>query len=405
MNDLRVVTLAGDPDREAALAGELDGRRDVELVLRCVDRVELLGALRSGAIDAIVSVGAPSWFDKQEAFEASRAGIVVVGLVRDAADADRLAELGAGLLPSEASAQEVIDRCRNSDPPAAPPPVEHRSNGRRGRLTAVWGPKGAPGRTRVAVELAAELAAGEPSTILIDGDPYGGDVMQMLGVVEELPSVLWAARLAARGRLDNVRLAADMRRAGRGGPVVLPGIPRAELWADVSEFGWRALLDVATASFDQVVCDVGGCIETNASPYPEPGEGRNRMAIETLRTADAVVAVCRADPVGLKNFVWTFERLRDLVDDDCIRIVANRVRRSDQGQVGEVLNNHLGRRPVAYIPDIPAEIHRALLLGRSLRESGTSSSAAAAVQALAASLGERVPQRGLLSRLSGRAGR
>src|SRR5918996_5413069 len=108
MNELRIVTLAGDPDREADLAREIDERRDVELVLRCVDRVEFLAALRSDAVDAIVSVGAPSWFAKQEAFEASQAGIVVVGLVKNAPDADRLAELGAGLLPVEAPVQEVI---------------------------------------------------------------------------------------------------------------------------------------------------------------------------------------------------------------------------------------------------------------------------------------------------------
>jgi MinD-like ATPase involved in chromosome partitioning or flagellar assembly len=403
MNELRVVTLAGDPDREAGLASELDGRVDVELVLRCVDRVELLGAVRSGAVDAIVSVGAPIWFDKQEAFEASQAGIVVVGLVRDPLDADRLAELGAGLLPTEASVQEVVDRCRSSEPLPAPPQTGYHSNGDPGRLVAVWGPKGAPGRTRVSIELAAELAVAESSTLLIDGDPYGGDIVQTLGIVEELPSVLWAARLTARGQLNNKRLAADLRRAGSGGPVVLPGIPRAELWPDVSEFGWRALLEVATSCFKYSVCDVGFCIETAASPYSGGGEGRNRMAVETLRAADTVVAVCRADPVGLKNFVWTFEHLRELVDDDCIRIVANRVRRSEEGQVGDVLRKHIGRRPVAYIPDIPSQVHRALLLGRSLREAGLSSAGAGSIESLAASLGGRLPARGLLARLSGRA--
>jgi MinD-like ATPase involved in chromosome partitioning or flagellar assembly len=349
-----------------------------------------------------VSVGAPTWFDKQEAFEASQVGIVVVGLVRDAPDADRLAELGAGLLPSEAPVQEIIDRCRSSEP--LPPPAQpaHNANGDRGRLIAVWGPKGAPGRTRVAIELAAAFAANEPSTLLIDGDPYGGDVLQMLGIVEELPSIVWAARLAARGQLDNIRLTADLRRAGTDGPIVLPGLPRAELWADVSEFGWRGLVDVAVSSFKHIVCDVGFCIETAVSPFPGNGEGRNRMAIATLRAADAVVAVCRADPVGLKNFVWMFEHLREIVDDDSIRIVANRVRRSEESQVGDVLRKHVGRRPAAYVPDMPSEVHRALLLGRSLREAGASSGGAG-IEALVSSLGGRVRSKGLMTRLSGRA--
>jgi MinD-like ATPase involved in chromosome partitioning or flagellar assembly len=253
------------------------------------------------------------------------------------------------------------------------------------------------------MELAAELAVAETSTLLIDGDPYGGDVVQMLGIVEELPSVLWAARLAARGQLDNIRLTAELRRAGRTGPVVLPGLPRAELWADVSDFGWNALLDVTAAAFKHTVCDVGFCVEATTSPFPGTGEGRNRMAIGTLRAADVVIAVCRADPVGLKNFVWTFEQLRELVDDESIRIVANRVRRSDEGQVGDVLRKHIGRRPIAYIPDMPSEVHRAVLLGRSLREAGMSSAAAGSFEAAAASVGGRVRHTGLMARLSGRA--
>jgi MinD-like ATPase involved in chromosome partitioning or flagellar assembly len=256
----------------------------------------------------------------------------------------------------------------------------------------------------VAIELGAELAAGEPSTVVIDGDPYGGDVLQMLGIVEELPSIVWAARLAARGQLDNIRLVEDLRRTGRDGPVVLPGLPRAELWADVSEFGWRSLLDVIGSSFRYAVCDVGFCIET-APSYSGTAEGRNRMAIATLQAADTVIAVCRADPVGLKNFVWTFEHLRELVADESIRIVANRVRRSEESQVGDVLRKHIGRRPAAYIPDIPSEVNRALLLGRSLKEAGLSSAGGGSFEALAASLGGRIRPRGLLARLSGKAQR
>jgi hypothetical protein len=71
--------------------------------------------------------------------------------------------------------------------------------------------------------------------------------------------------------------------------------------------------------------------------------------------------------------------------------------------VGEVLRKHVGRRPVAYIPDMPSEVHRALLLGRSLREAGVSSSGSAAIEALAASLGARVRSKGIMARLAGRA--
>jgi Mrp family chromosome partitioning ATPase len=43
-------------------------------------------------------------------------------------------------------------------------------------LAAVWGPKGAPGRTTVAVNLAFEAAAAGGEVLLVDADTYGGAV-------------------------------------------------------------------------------------------------------------------------------------------------------------------------------------------------------------------------------------
>ena len=43
-------------------------------------------------------------------------------------------------------------------------------------LAAVWGPKGGPGRTTVAVNLAFEAAAAGGEVLLVDADTYGGAV-------------------------------------------------------------------------------------------------------------------------------------------------------------------------------------------------------------------------------------
>lgn len=63
MRALRIVTLSGDPQLEPSLAVRLGSHPVVELVMRCLDRVELLGAIRGLELDAIVSVGAPTWLD------------------------------------------------------------------------------------------------------------------------------------------------------------------------------------------------------------------------------------------------------------------------------------------------------------------------------------------------------
>lgn len=400
MSALRVVTLAGDADAEAALASELARRDDVELVFRCVDRVELLGALRGGDLDAIVSVGAPPWLDAQSANEAARAGAGVVGVVADAAAADRLAALGAALVPAGAPVDEVVARCRVAETPAERPLPSAQPSRADGPLVAVWGPKGAPGRTSIAIELAAELATREPATILVDADAYGGDVVQLLGVIEELPTIVWAARLAARDELDPARLALDLRRAGERGPVLLPGIPRADLWADVSEYGWDRLLSVVRAAFRVVVCDVGFCLEGDASPYPGAGEGRNRVARATVAAADRVIAVCGASPTALKTFLWSFGHLTDLVDPDDVLVVANRVAPGGERDVGELLRRHTGKRPVAYVPDRPGDFARAVDAGVPVR--AVAPHVGAALRPVVTALGGTPRSAGLLARLAGR---
>jgi hypothetical protein len=259
----RVVTLAGDPEHEAVVSAQLNLRSDIELVLRCVDRGELLGSIRGAALDAIVSVGAPPWLDGQCAEEAAERGLIVVGITDDDFENDRLRSLGAIVLPLDSSVDEIMTACLSVPPPT---PADAEPSAACGKLAAVWGPKGAPGRTRVAIELAFEIAASESSTLLIDGDAYGGDVLQLLGILDELPTVIWAARMAAKDQLTPEVLEHELIRTIPTGPAVLPGIPRADLWAEISDFGWRTLLATARSFFRFTVCDVGFCLEPEASP-------------------------------------------------------------------------------------------------------------------------------------------
>ncbi|MDQ3751282.1 MAG: hypothetical protein M3333_00085 [Actinomycetota bacterium] len=401
MTTLRIVTLAGDPEAEALLAGRLGAQRDLDLVLRCVDRVEMLATIRGGSLDAIVSVGAPPWLDRQGAHEAAGGGTKLIGLSDDPLETEHLRLLGATLLPSDASPARIAEACRDAGRVAPAPLPSSQPSQPKGKIIAVWGPKGAPGRTTLAVELAAELASTEPETLLIDGDPYGGDCLQILGVIEELPTVVWAARMAAKGELDGARLALDLRRAGRSGPVLLPGLPRSEMWPEVSDYGWRQLLSVARASFRFTVCDVGFCLEPAEGSFPGAGEGRNRIARAAVREAERVVAVCRADAIGVKNFLWGFEQLRELGRDEDAVIIANRVHPSQQRALGDLFRKHLGKRPIAYIPDVPTVFGNALDAGVPVRETKRGSDVTSGIRSLAASLGARIPSTGMMARLAG----
>ena len=175
-----------------------------------------------------------------------RAGVRVVG-IGDAARpwlGERLTALGADLVAvapqDEASAGSVVrdalailGSARDDELPGPAQPEEVAvRRPTEGLVVAVWGPTGAPGRTTVAVNVAAELAAAGRRTLLVDADTYGGCVAQVVGMLDEAPGLAAAARAAGQGTLDLMTLARltpsiapDLR--------VLSGISRADRWPEL----------------------------------------------------------------------------------------------------------------------------------------------------------------------------
>lgn len=390
MRPLRAITISADADREAVIAQGLAGRRDVELVLRCVDRVEALAAVRAGNLDAAILIGLPPWFDPELQDEIDRAGVrlVGVGLNGSGAPTDRVQRL-----PASAGPGDIVRSCATSVAPAPPAPPTGQPSAPKGKLIAVWGPKGSPGRTTVALGLARELARQDSSTLLIDGDPYGGDLLQMAGVVDDLPTVIWAAQLAGRQTFTAARAMTSLRRTDRSGPILVPGLPRGDLWQEVSPFGWRQLLVVARALFTHTVCDTGAVLETDDDPYATGARDRNHMTITALSDADRVVAVCRADEIGIKNFLWAFGSLTKVVDSDRVVVVAARVVPGEERDISDALRRHIGHRPAVYIRD-----GRAASRGRR-RARNQERELVLGMKALVAGLGGPAKPRGVLSTL------
>ena len=397
MTETTIVTVAGDPDREAAFAADLAGETEARLLLRCVDRTELIAAMRAGGVDVVVLVGLPRWLDPQTAYEIVNAGASLIGLIDEEADAARVQRFGGATLPPSAEPREVIAAAAEQMQP--PVSVNASAPGESGKLVAVWGPKGSPGRTTMAVELSATLALSDPSTLLVDADPYGGDIVQLLGVTDEIPTILWAARMAEKGELDPGALLLELRRAGRRGPVLLPGLPRAELWAELSEYGWRRVLEITRQTFDFVVADVGFCLEPDAAAYSETSGGRNAVARMTVSEADTIVAVCRTDPVGVRTFLWAFDQLTDLVDPARVTVVLNRARSATAREARALIDRHVGKRARAMIPDRPTELRRATAEGRPLMAHRAPRDVAEPLRDLAGAVGADVPAQGLMTRL------
>lgn len=389
---VRVATLAGAVERETQVAAEITADPRFELVFRCVDRAEALATLRAGTTDAVVSVGVTSWFDFQCVEEAHRGEVRLFGIATDPIEAEMLEVGGFTVVQDLVHLQELSGTTLRLK---AAPPIDPD-----GRIVAVWGPKGSPGRTTVAIELAAVLGHTEASTLLVDADLYGGDIAQLLGVVEELPGIVPICRMGARGDLREDDWVRVLRRLP-GGPSLLPGLLRADLWGEVSVFGWTQLLDAARRCFRNTVVDVGFCLEAGSSS--RPGPGRNDVAIASLEAADRIVLVVRADPVGIRSFLWSFTDHRDLLDGDRAIIVVNRVRAGEEAEVSRFLRRHLGRPPQALIADRPDHVMPAVWQGVPVAVSDPGSVISEAMRDVAAILGAEISPRGFLSRLAGRS--
>jgi MinD-like ATPase involved in chromosome partitioning or flagellar assembly len=264
---------------------------------------------------------------------------------------------------------------------------------RRNALVVVWGPKGAPGRTTVAVNLAFEAWPIAGDTLLVDADTYGGSISQTLGFLDEHPGLAWAARLASRGELDAPKLWQATRRAGPAGPRVLCGLPRADLWTEIRPSTWDSLLDLFRVSFQLTVVDVGFCLEEEEELlYDHVRFRRNAVTRLALQRADQVIAVARADPVGLHDFIRGYQQLRDLgVEPSRVRVVVNQVRGGLFGgdapaQIKAALGRYLMLEPSLFIPYDRAAVDEALMLGKALGEVRPGSAARQAMVELAASV-------------------
>ena len=120
-------------------------------------------------------------------------------------------------------------------------PRAAEARGARGTVVAVWGPGGAPGRTSLAIAIAAELGAAGVYTALGDADTHGASIAPALGLLDEAPGFAAACRLAGAGALtrEEFERIGQFHRASRGGFWVLTGLGRPEPLAGAVERAGR----------------------------------------------------------------------------------------------------------------------------------------------------------------------
>jgi MinD-like ATPase involved in chromosome partitioning or flagellar assembly len=231
----------------------------------------------------------------------------------------------------------------------------------------VWGTAGAPGRSTIALHLAEETARAGRRVVLVDGDGWAASLAQLLGLPEG-PGVTKAARLAADGWPEPL---ATCLHATRSGLRVLPGLSRADLWPEVRERAWRAVLDAARTEGD-VIVDVAAPIEEDEElSFDRAPYRRNLMTRVALAEADEIIVVGTGDPVGVRRLVFAHRQLVEAFSGapDRSRVVLNRVPDSTRRrtELGCELQRWAGLQPAALLP-FEAAFERAVWEGRPLHD-------------------------------------
>jgi MinD-like ATPase involved in chromosome partitioning or flagellar assembly len=416
---LQVFTAVTGAAWESELVGALD-REDhgVTVVRRCVDVADLLAAATTGIGQAALLSAELRRLDGSTVARLTAAGVAVVGLVEpgDSAAAERLRRLGVlRVLPADAEPERIAQALREAvtgahpaghdvaDPRGAlpalglPPVVAARPAG-PGRVVAVWGPTGAPGRTTVAVGLADEAARLDVPALLVDADVYGGVVAQLLGLLDESPGVAAAARQATAGTLD---LAALTRLAWTLSPHlrVLTGLSRADRWPELRPQAVTVVLEEARRLAALTVVDCGFSLEEDEElSFDTAAPRRNGATLAVLEAADEVVCVSGADPVALQRTVRALAELREVLPEVEPVVVVNQVRRgpvpgNTRQEIAAALSRFTGREVRAFLPADRKSTDAALAAGRTLAEVAPQSPLRSGLRSLAADLsGAPVPR-------------
>ena len=400
-----VVTVG---DSREDLVGRLERLHGpVSVVRRCTELAELLAACQGGLARAAVVAQGSEELTASLVDRLSAVGVAVLALTDSPEEKARLQGIGVDAdltgVDAAALASRITgavarlagpdQRLRRADSPgsadAAPMPGHSRGAAAEGpegsgagQIIAVWGPAGSPGRTMLAANMAAELAAEGKSVLLVDADSYGASVAAMLGLLDEAAGLAQACRLADQGLLDAealLRIAAPV--VTRTGTFqVLTGITRADRWTELRAAALSLVLARARQVVDVTVVDTGFCLESDEElSFDTMAPRRNAATLRSLELADTVFAVGTADSIGVPRLVRGLAELELAVPQASPRVVLNKVRqsavgRSPERQLRDAWERYGPTAPLlAFLPADPVSSDAALLSGSLLLEAAPDS--------------------------------
>jgi Flp pilus assembly CpaE family ATPase len=178
---------------------------------------------------------------------------------------------------------------------------------------------------------------------------------------------------------------------------VLTGIPRAQRWTELRAPSVAHLLTVARQLSQFVVIDCGFAIEDDEElSYDTLAPRRNAATLTALESADDLLVVGAADPIGLQRLVRAVQDLA-AVPSPTPRIVVNRVRASAVGsrperRIADALVRFAGMEDITYLPWDQVSLDGAMFAGKSLAEFAPQSDLRRAIASLTSPYAVSAPE-------------
>lgn len=311
---LRVATVLSARDWEARLCAAARTSASVRLVMRAFKPAEV--ADRATTVDVVVVGSETPWATPARLSSWRRLGLRVVGIhpVGDRPAAERLQASGLDLvLADDLEPEAMLREIRLLEPAASRAEASSA-------LVTVTGPRGAPGRTEVAIAVAWLRRDVEPTT-LVDADLEG-------------PAL--AVRLGIDPRPDLTDAVDSVHQDGRVPPSLLHKVGRLGVIPGSHRPGDPPLRpDPVHDVVDAARVDSGVIVDT----------GPWHAASDLIKASDEAIVVIEGSPLGIIRAAaliaaWT---------GPPPRLVVNRVERRHRRDVLTAVRRWTGLEPVAVI--------------------------------------------------------
>ena len=307
-------------------------RHGHDIAARSVSALELASLVGSLKPDIVIASSEPRYLTDRVLAACDDAGVRIIALATDDAARRHAATLGLYESLDAASPwpeiEAVIDGARRE-------PAPKRRRAERGSVIAVWGPSGSPGRTTIAISIAAELASLGHTVALADVDTHGASIAPALGMLDEAPGFAAACRLAGTDTLTHLELERIAQRyeSALGGFWVLTGIGRPSRWPELSGERVAATIRQCRTWVDYTILDTSSSLENDEEISSDLfAPRRNAAAVTAVHEADSIVAVGSADPVGLSRFLRAHVDMMETASTSDVTVVMNRIRDWNESQ-------------------------------------------------------------------------